>query len=452
MLYLGDTWTRQNFQTFFPSKDRKFFTVTMEDPLDGIDPLALMNRMLDEAKLKDNEPPQNLHVVCKDEGKAEMSPWLTRTGWKDTFQGRDMSELVSFTKKDKGEDHVIVFIDQSVPRMIDRCMKGVKDLRSRAWDEIHFWLMSLDKEKPSPRPFRLNYQDLTSYTDAWKRLLFFGWRTFDLRESGAQFTTNQRGHLYDLRRLSFEAMEEEIDKIILALSVSLIMHSDYDESVSVMKYFSGVMGYNLTQAHWERPGEYTPSLAPLQFCIRVISLEHSLPPDTRDHYIHNDLVPTPQEIFRSFHLVWLVDGGGQPMSYIHKLMNYGIKASQQAKGSDKIRFSPDKTRCFYDGNGFAISAWKEMMNDITRNAESILSRRLLFRDSDTIDPVNPYEIIDSKNDSTAGEYFASRNPDFKDDARRSCWNCSSQTNGKRLWKCMMTKRRPSCCPGNPHFP
>jgi hypothetical protein len=164
---LGNTWTRQNYQTFFPSIHHKFFAVSMEDPLNNIDALSLMNCMLDEAKLKDNEPLQNLHVVCKDEGKAEMSLWLTRTGWKDTFQGKDMSELVSFTKTDKGEDHVIAFIDQSVPRIIDCCMKGVKDLRSRGWDEIRFWLMSLDKEKPSRTPFRLNYQDLTSYTDAW---------------------------------------------------------------------------------------------------------------------------------------------------------------------------------------------------------------------------------------------------------------------------------------------
>jgi hypothetical protein len=89
---------------------------------------------------------------------------------------------------------------------------------------------------------------LTSYMEEWKRLLFFCWRTFDAEESGAQFTANQRGHLYDLRRHSFDAMEEQIDKIILALSVSLIMHSDYDESVSVIKYFSGVIGYNLLQA------------------------------------------------------------------------------------------------------------------------------------------------------------------------------------------------------------
>src|SRR5277367_176543 len=419
MLTEDKIWEPQLIQTFCRGVNLKYFAVTIqENSLTNVDPISIMNHTLEQANINDNEPLQNVHIVSPDEGKAEMSPWLTRTGWKDTFQGKDMSELVSFTKKDKGEDHIIAFIDQSVPRMINRCMKGVKDLRRRGWDEIHFWLMSLEKEKPSPTPFRLDYQDLTSYMEEWKRLLFFCWRTFDAEESGAQFTANQLGHLYDLRRLSFDAMEEQIDKIILALSVSLIMHSDYDESVSVIKYFSGVIGYNLLQARWKRPGEYTPSLAPLQFCIRVISLEHSLPLDTRDRYIYNNLVPTPQETFRSFHSLWFVDGGGQPMSYIHKLMNYGTKASLQAKGGDKLRFSPNKKRCFYDGNGFAISAWKEMINDIIRNAESILSRHFLFRDSDMINPINPYDNVDSKGDSTAGDYFASRNPDFKDKARQ----------------------------------
>ena len=76
----------------------------MKDPLGDVDPFALMNQTLGEAKLKDEKPLQNLHVVCKDEGTAEMSPYLTRAGWKDTFQGRDMSKLVPFTKKNKGED------------------------------------------------------------------------------------------------------------------------------------------------------------------------------------------------------------------------------------------------------------------------------------------------------------------------------------------------------------
>src|SRR5579859_1712360 len=88
----------------------------MDNPLDSVDPISIMNCTLDDAKLQDNKPWQNLHVVSLDEGKAELGPWLTRTGWKDTFQGKDMNKLVLFTKKDKGEDHVIAFIDQSVPR------------------------------------------------------------------------------------------------------------------------------------------------------------------------------------------------------------------------------------------------------------------------------------------------------------------------------------------------
>src|SRR5579859_7255142 len=115
-IFLGKTWMHQNFQTFFPSTSRKYFAVNMEDSLDNVDSLSLMNHTLEQAKVKDNEPPQNIHVVSVEEGKAELGPWLTRTGWKDTFQGKDMSELVSFTKKDKREDHVIGFIDQSVPR------------------------------------------------------------------------------------------------------------------------------------------------------------------------------------------------------------------------------------------------------------------------------------------------------------------------------------------------
>ena len=48
------------------------------------------------------------------------------------------------------------------------------------------------------------------------------------------------------------------------------------------------MGYKLSESRWKRPADYTPILAALQFCIRVISLEHSLPQDTRDNYVYNE--------------------------------------------------------------------------------------------------------------------------------------------------------------------
>jgi len=46
----------------------------MMNPVISKTPLALINCWLEQAKIKDNMPPEDLHVVHEDEGVAEMGP------------------------------------------------------------------------------------------------------------------------------------------------------------------------------------------------------------------------------------------------------------------------------------------------------------------------------------------------------------------------------------------
>ena len=69
-----------------------------------------------------------------------------------------------------------------------------------------------------------------------------------------------------------------------------------------------------------RSKSYTPILAALQFCIRVISLEHCLPQATRDNYVYNERL-TLEDVFRAFHGKWLVDEQAVPFTYVHQLLN-----------------------------------------------------------------------------------------------------------------------------------
>ena len=47
------------------------------------------------------------------------------------------------------------------------------------------------------------------------------------------------------------------------------------------------------------------------------------------------------------------------------------------------------------------------------------SRRLLFHDSETIEPINPYMYIDSESNFNNDDYFAMTIPDYEDTARRT---------------------------------
>jgi len=417
---LGQQWESQTIQTFFPNTDTKFFAVTVANPPPtNSDKMNLLNQMLESAKLKDKELRLEKDIVREDKGKTENSPWLGRTDWKEMFLGRDMKRLVGFTNKDVALEPQLQLVKNSVHRVIENCLKGIGDLDTRGWNEIRFWLRSHQKEKPHGKPFRKHYVKVKDYANVWMQLILFCWRIFELKDSGAVFLPKQRKCLIKLRDMMClqDVSNEKLDAAVLRLSISLIKHSDFRKKRSVIKYFGGVLGYKLSESRWRRPAEYTPTLAALQFCVRVLSLEHCLPSEKRDRYVY-DPNATPLTVFQDFHSLWLIDGTGCPFSYIHKLLNYGMGASKDATGGDKLRFSDDGY-CFYDGQGFEVSKWKEMVKDIHRRAESILSRQLLFRDSDKIEPINPYIYVDSESNFNNDDYFATTIPDHKNAARRT---------------------------------
>ena len=129
-------------------------------------------------------------------------------------------------------------------------------------------------------------------------------------EDAIQFNDRQKECLWELNSLTFETdVDSEIEKKIFELSVLLIQHSDYTKEQSSLIYFTGVLGYNLQWKQWRQPSEYTTILAGIQFCIRVIMLEVSLPTDMRDNFNEISL-ENPVQVFRKVKDQWLVNGEG----------------------------------------------------------------------------------------------------------------------------------------------
>ena len=213
-----------------------------------------------------------------------------------------------------------------------------------------------------------------------------------------------------------EATNEELDNILNKLSISLIEHSDFQKQRSVIKYFCGIMGYDDGKSRWKQLEKYTPILAAIQFCIHVFGLEASLPIDDRDDYIYGR-DPTPLDRFRDYHSHWLAVGEANPLSWAHKLMVYGMHIARRSKADDKVRFSDDGSYYYFAGHGFLVKEWKAIVNDIIDNMECILSRRLLFRDEDTVEPMDPYQFIDDQRIYDYGHYFAELIPDYRHIAR-----------------------------------
>jgi hypothetical protein len=90
-------------------------------------------------------------------------------------------------------------------------------------------------------------------------------------------------------------------------------------------HFFGVLGYNARTKRWREPNTYTPILAGVQFCMRVLMLEYALPSEDRNELICME-GDDPLEIFRGVRDKWLVDGEASPFNAMHKLLQYGMRA------------------------------------------------------------------------------------------------------------------------------
>jgi hypothetical protein len=145
-------------------------------------------------------------------------------------------------------------------------------------------------------------------------------------DESVSFTPSQRRCLYELLLivdLDDVTDKDMFDAKVLELCTLLVQHSDYATQRSSLIYFTGVLGFNVEYKQWGQLQDYTTILAGIQWCVRVIMLETSLPSERRDEFTEESQL-NPVELFRTIRDKWLVDGEGTPFGYIHRLLNYGV--------------------------------------------------------------------------------------------------------------------------------
>ena len=57
-------------------------------------------------------------------------------------------------------------------------------------------------------------------------------------------------------------------EIVLGFSVVVVIFEDW-ETVEVVPYYCGILGYNQNSSTWYTPDKYTPTLSAIQYCMRV---------------------------------------------------------------------------------------------------------------------------------------------------------------------------------------
>jgi len=409
-----------------------------------------LDQQLATASLKDQEEIRRNNMIVPEELTGQhLSPWLNRTGWLDLLSNQDIEQLCIKTNAHIEGDEPFIHVRNSIQRVIRKCLQGIRDFDKQGWNLIRFWLNSVVKDKCDKTPFQLYYDSgtLDRYSGYWVRLFFFILRTMnDDSIDGVKYTGDQKRIIHDLRQMIDEEVpdEETIDQLILKVSQSLIEQSDFSEYISPIKYYCSVMGWDSMTERWRRPSTYTPFLAGMQFCIRVLGTEIALPSDERDIYLIRYVPesPTPLDDFKRYWNKWLVEGEPSAFNWIHTLMIYGMHIAADSKGEDKLRFSHDSTEMYWQGNSLNVAAWRRFPGDILKVAEKVLSRELLFQESDTVESLNPYILEPNEGcmdnmywfgNSVIGHADTARNTIIKNLGNR-VRNMIVQQDGVMMWK------------------
>jgi hypothetical protein len=399
----------------------------------------LLEGLLGAANDRDVEHQREINTVHDNTSLVTKTPWLRYNRWDKKFVGQDMNELHKLTDPPLPTEVEEKVIWDGVEHILHGCWEGYHDCLTREWDLIPFWLRSVTLDKEDTKPFRSYIAPYTvsRYIGYWQSYILFCWRMYDLQDTRLEFTRTQYQNIIDLRSILNEYTDDqaqELQQALFKLSISFICHSDYAKAPSSLIYYTGVRGYNVDYKQWRQPQDYTTILAGIQFCIRIIMLEHSLPTGTRDEFTEQSIV-TPVMKFCQIRQ-WLIDGGGNahltskltvdtPFGRIHRTLNYGIAASRDSTTRSRIRWSADSKTLYFDGRALNLKQLVEFIHETLDTAEGIMAKHLLFQGDGDI-PEFDLDVVDNPSKRDAGYYFAFRESD--------AWNKSRVRMVQRIQK------------------
>jgi Orsellinic acid/F9775 biosynthesis cluster protein D len=399
----GVMWVQHDVQSIFKGQGSKYFAVRTTPLLDDADLDDFLQQALAAADLRDIEEARQKNIIVPETQTERTSRWTTRAGFLQMLAGKNLTELYPLTsaRVDMDNEPELEHIQRSVPNLIEQCLEGVKDWGKRGWEVLHFWLNSTQMGSACDKPFQVYYSPSTiaRYSEFWLRFILFTLRTINANagENDVKYTRGQRKALKKLKKIiSKESPTDfELYSQLLRVSKLFISQKDFEnDSPSPIKYFCCVMGWDSAKEVWRRPGTYTPFLAAMQFCMRVLVCEIVLPREKKDNYRK---VLNPLKLFKKRWKKWLVEGSAYPFNWVHKLMQYGLNVAKDEMGENQIRFSHDKKYLYWQGRELNIDSWRHFPGDILRTTEKLLSRELLFRSTDFVESFNPYEIEENEN-------------------------------------------------------
>jgi hypothetical protein len=98
---------------------------------------------------------------------------------------------------------------------------------------------------------------------------------------------------------------------------------------------------------------------------------------------------------------------GTTFGYIHRMLNYGIAASQGVTTRSRVRWSADDKTMYFDGRSLKLAQLVDFVHNMLDSAEEIMTKHLLFQDNVHM-PECDLDVIDNPSNHESGYYFGVR--------------------------------------------
>ena len=385
-------------------------------------------------EVEEKEFTKGIQATLDDKSAVVRTPWLARVGWIEQFAGMDMDLLCSMTEKPGATDEDwLKQVWDDTGAMLRWCFEGLRDLHTRQWERISFWLSSPSKSAAGKSPMNIYLRSGTvdTYSTYWQKFICFCLRANLNDTRGFQFTQQQLVSLASIAEMygtnEFNGNEPLRMKRLLLCSIRFIKQSVYEVGTPALIFYSGILGYRKDIGGWRQPEKYTNILAGILWCIRVLGLEYCLPTSSRDRLAEGAEM-TPLERFKIFRDEYLVEDTECPFATLHSLLNYGFIIAKDGMGDTMVSWSHDKEVLYIGGNELSMYAWKQFLFQIIDMAEDILIKGLLFRTDGSLPDFNLWENQDDMSSMIAGYYFGRKEVDDWSKYRRAMleWNLRAE--------------------------
>jgi hypothetical protein len=158
-----------------------------------------LDRLIEITKLQDHTSRTSNHQSIGDNLLSVRTPWLMYTKWLERFAGQNIEWLMEFTEKPKSGDHFMMAVWKDARNIFTDCHRGLKDICTREWDRILFWLKSSRRDAVARGLMNVHIKEkmVGEYSSYFQRFLCFCFRVIDPpiahgHDGGFKFTDEQR--------------------------------------------------------------------------------------------------------------------------------------------------------------------------------------------------------------------------------------------------------------------